>query len=362
MPRLRLALAQVNPLAGGASQVARAAAEGAHVVAFPQLTGEDLAAEGHGDIVVLVGGRALYRGQVYNGDVLRIGGVDVALGDADAALVVHAAALAYAPDPHDSRLARLAARAARANAVVACVNLVGGHDGRVFDGDSLVVRPDGALLARAPQFVEELLVLDLDLPAGTSPDALVLSQTVPEPSRPAPPPQIAPRVTPEAEAWQALVVGLRDHARRLGYRSVALDLSGGLDSAVTAAIACDAVGPAAVVGISMPTEHPADGSHEHALELARRTGLDFRVEPIQPMLDGFLANLALGGAALQSLPARVRGVVLMALCEQERHLALAASGAFDPLRDLPGPQIRRLARWRNEEAERRGEPAPIPVL
>ncbi|MGI5237034.1 nitrilase-related carbon-nitrogen hydrolase [Dactylosporangium sp. CA-139066] len=368
MPRLRLALAQADLTVGDASQVlawtARAVAEGAHVVAFPPLAldgGElarRLAARGLGDIVVLAGLpglRALYRGTMHDGGAYRIGGVDVAAEGPGAGLVVHGCALPYEPDADDSRLAGLAARAAAEDAVVACVNLVGALHELVFDGDSMVVRPDGALIARAPQFVEKLLVLDLDLPAGTRADALVLSDAVREPARPAPPPEIAARLTGEAEAWQALVLGLRDHARQSGFRSAALDLSDGIESAVAAAIACDALGPAAVVGVSMPA---LTDSREGAQELARRTGLDFRVEPIQPMLDGFLANLALDGVALKNLHERVRGVVLMALADQEGHLALY--GDLHPLRHVPGPRVRSLARWRNEEAERRGQPAPIP--
>jgi NAD+ synthase (glutamine-hydrolysing) len=192
----------------------------------------------------------------------------------------------------------------------------------------------------------------------------VLADAVPEPARPAPPPEIAPRVSRDAEVWQALVVGLRDYARDHGFHSAALNLSDGLDSAVAAAIACDALGPAAVVGVSMPAGS-FSGAHGER-DLARRTGLDYRVEPIQPMVDGFLANLALGGTALSNLHARVRGVVLTALADQERHLALATGtggelGDFDPLRNVSPPLIRRLARWRNEEAERRAEPAPIPA-
>ncbi|MEV8515528.1 nitrilase-related carbon-nitrogen hydrolase [Dactylosporangium sp. NPDC051484] len=469
MARLRLALAQADPtvgdLTGNAALVlawtARAAGEGAHVVAFPQLmlTGHPvgdlalqepflvacrravddlarrLAERGLGDIVVLAGcldaGNAggsgphaatavLYRGARVTGPadgggsgeppvVVRVGGVHVALAvgedledpedaadpergggpfaqarRAGAGLVVHADAAPYELDPDDTRLALLARRAPQAGATVASVNLVGGQDELVFAGDSMVVRPDGALIARAPLFAERLMVLDLDLPAAAArpagaaaPGHATLSDAVPEPARPAPPPQIAARGVDEAEVWQALVLGLRDYAHKNGYHSVALGLSGGIDSAVAAAIACDALGPAGVAGLSMPGEPSSTASRDDARDLALRTGLDFRVEPIQPMVDGFLANLALGGPALELLPARVRGVILATLADQEQRLLLTAGdrsalaigdpilqggpeAAFDPLKDVPRTLVRRLAQWRNEEAERRDEPPPIP--
>ncbi|MER7003419.1 nitrilase-related carbon-nitrogen hydrolase [Dactylosporangium sp. NPDC000555] len=464
--RLRLALAQADPtvgdLTGNSALVlawtARAAGEGAHVVAFPQLmlTGHPvgglalqepflnacrravddlagrLAERGLGEIVVLAGcldaGAAdgpgpraatavLYRGARVTGPadgdrpgappaVVRVGGVQVALavgedledpedperGDgafaearrAGAGLVVHGDAAPYELGPDDTRLALLARRATEAGATVASVNLVGGQDELVFAGDSMVVRPDGALIARAPLFSERLMVLDLDLPAaapqpagGPAPGHATLSDAVPEPARPAPPPQIAARGVDEAEVWQALVLGLRDYAHKNGYHSVALGLSGGIDSAVAAAIACDALGPDGVVGVSMPGEDSSAASRDDARDLALRTGLDFRVEPIQPMVDAFLANLALGGPALELLPARVRGVILATLADQERRLLLTAGdrsalaigdpilqggpeAGFDPLKDVPRTLVRRLAQWRNEEAERRDEPPPIP--
>ncbi|MFG2044413.1 nitrilase-related carbon-nitrogen hydrolase [Dactylosporangium sp. NPDC048998] len=466
MARLRVALAQADPtvgdLTGNSALVlawtARAAGEGAHVVAFPQLmlTGHPvgdlalqepflvacrqavddlavrLAERGLGEIVVLAGcldagdagdaGNAdgpgphaatavLYRGARVlgpaNGDrpgeppaVVRVGGVDIALAvgedlergsgpfaearHAGAGLVVHGDAAPYELGPDDTRLALLARRATEAGATVASVNLVGGQDELVFAGDSMVVRPDGALIARAPLFDERLMVLDLDLPAapvepagGPAPGHATLSDAVPEPARPAPPPEIAARGVDEAEVWQALVLGLRDYAHKNGYHSVALGLSGGIDSAVAAAIACDALGPAGVVGVSMPGEYSSVASRDDARELALRTGLDFRVEPIQPMVDAFLANLALGGTALELLPARVRGVIIATLADQEQRLVLTVAdrsalavgdpilqggpeAGFDPLKDVPRTLVRRLARWRNEEAERRDEPPPIP--
>ncbi|GAA0735339.1 NAD+ synthase [Dactylosporangium roseum] len=475
MPRLRLALAQIDPTVGDiAGNVAlvlgwtsKAAGAGAHVVAFPEmmLTGypvedlvfresfvaasrhavaelaERLHADGLGETVVLVGYldadevgprnamAVLHRGGqvatyfkhhlpnygVFDEDryfepgdtltVIRVGGVDIALticedlwqeggpfaiaAAARVGLVVNINGSPYELNKDDTRLALVARRAAEARAIVAYVNTVGAQDELVFDGDSMVVRPDGSLIARAPQFAEHLMVLDLDLPAAApAPPAVPetemrvvnvhISDSVPSSEQPAPPPEIAARITDEAEIWQALVLGLRDYVRKNGFRSVVLGLSGGIDSSVVAAIACDAIGPSSVVGVSMPSGHSSEHSRDDAADLARRTGLDYRVEPIQPMVDGFLANMSLSGIAVENLQARVRGVILMALSNQEGHLVLTTGnkselavgystlygdsvGGFNPIKDVPKTLVWRLATWRNEEAERRGDVPPIPA-
>ena len=161
----------------------------------------------------------------------------------------------------------------------------------------------------------------------------------------------------------------RLRATRTASASVVLGLSGGIDSAVVAAIAVDALGPDRVVGVSMPSRHSSEHSRDDAADLAKRTGLDYRVEPIQPMVDAFLANLSLSGLAVENLQARVRGVILMALSNQEGHLVLTTGnkselavgystlygdsvGGFNPLKDVPKTLVWRLAKWRNRDAER----------
>jgi NAD+ synthase (glutamine-hydrolysing) len=253
----------------------------------------------------------------------------------------------------------------------------------------MVVTPDGTLLARAAQFAEELLTIDLDLPAATdqplpdgTPGGMRVARTVIE-GELAPlgdhrlTGSIAPRVTDEAEVWQALVVGLRDYVRKNGFRSVIIGLSGGIDSTVVAAIAVDALGPDQVYGASMPSDHSSQHSRDDAADLAHRTGLHYRVEPIQPMVDAFLSNIALSGLAVENLQARVRGVILMALSNQDNHLVLTTGnkselavgystlygdsvGGFNPIKDVPKTLVWRLAEWRNAEAGRRGETPPIP--
>jgi NAD+ synthase (glutamine-hydrolysing) len=335
--------------------------------------------------------------------VIRVGGVDIALticediwqsggpfqvaAQAKVGLVVNINGSPYELDKDDVRLPLVARRAAEANATVAYVNMVGAQDELVFDGDSMVVSPTGELLARAAQFTEELLIVDVDLPAATEApvpdsaemrvDRTVIGGDLAPIGEHRLTGTIAPRVTDEAEVWQALVLGLRDYVRKNGFRSVILAVSGGIDSSVVAAIAVDAVGPQQVYGVSMPSGHSSQHSKDDAAELARRTGLQYSTEPIQPMVDAFLANIALSGLAVENLQARVRGVILMALSNQDNHLVLTTGnkselavgystlygdsvGGFNPLKDVPKTMVWRLAKWRNADAARRGEQPPIP--
>jgi NAD+ synthase (glutamine-hydrolysing) len=260
---------------------------------------------------------------------------------------------------------------------------VGGQDDLVFDGDSIVVDAAGTVLARAPQFAETLLLADLDLPAaGAAPAGLpdvthvVLDDAPVEPFEPQPG-TVAPALDGAAEVYRALVVGLRDYVHKNGFGSVVLGLSGGIDSALVAAIACDAVGAENVVGVSMPSGYSSEHSRDDAADLAKRTGLDYRVVPIAPMAQAFLDSLGLSGIAEENLQARVRGVILMGLANQEGHLTLTTGnkselsvgystiygdsvGGFGPLKDVPKSLVWQLARWRNDDARAGGRTAPIP--
>jgi NAD+ synthase (glutamine-hydrolysing) len=339
-------------------------------------------------------------------DIWQAGGPFATARAARVGLVVNINGSPYELDKDDTRLPLVAGRAREAGAHVAYVNLVGGQDELVFDGDSMIVGPDGRLLARARQFTEHLLVHDLTLPTGS---IMGFSEHVAGASAPAahdqqkreagngrlrvhrvsvpadlPPPPGPPvdggitgRLPAPAEVWQALVLGLRDYVHKNGFGSVIIALSGGIDSSVVATIAADAVGSEHVVGVSMPSRHSSAHSRDDAAELAKRIGLDYRSEPIQPMVDAFLANLSLSGVAVENLQARVRGVVLMALSNQEGRLALTTGnkselavgyttlygdsvGGFNPLRDVPKTMVWRLARWRNQAAAERGQTPPIP--
>jgi NAD+ synthase (glutamine-hydrolysing) len=335
--------------------------------------------------------------------IVRLGGVDVAVticediwqpggpfavaGRAGAGLVVNINASPYELNKDDVRLPLVRRRAAEAGCAVAYVNAVGGQDELVFDGDSMIVDADGTLIARGPQFAESLVVAELDLPTSDDDtegdfgemwvERVTLSESLAAPSSPAPTPVIAERVTDEAEIWQALVLGLRDYVRKNGVRSVALGLSGGIDSAVVASIAVDALGAANVIGVSMPSEYSSEHSRDDAADLAKRTGLDYRVQEIAPMVAAFMSSLNLDGLAAENLQARVRAVVLMAISNQEGPLVLTTGnkselavgystlygdsvGAFNPLKDVPKTLVWKLAAWRNEEAARRGEIPPVP--
>lgn len=334
--------------------------------------------------------------------VIRIGDIDVALAicedmwqdggpiaaarDVEAGLVVCINGSPYELDKDDVRFDLVRRRAAEAGATLAYVNMVGGQDDLVFDGDSMVVTADGELLARAPQFTEHLMVLDLDLPAGgnnaveNSSGLSVRRSQIPLAAVPddgGRTGEISERIVDEAEVWAALVTGLRDYVRKNGFSSVIIALSGGIDSAIVAALACDAIGGENVHGVSMPSVYSSEHSKSDAADTAARTGLHYRTVPIAPMVDAYLSNLNLTGLAEENLQARVRGVVLMGLSNQEGHLVLTTGnkseyaagystlygdsvGGFAPIKDVRKTLVWQLSRWRNADAAKRGETPPIP--
>ncbi|GAB3242937.1 NAD+ synthase [Kineococcus gypseus] len=331
--------------------------------------------------------------------VVRVRGVDVAVaicedlwqdggpvqtaGDAGAGLLAVLNASPYERNKDDVRLELVGRRAAEAGCPIAYVNAVGGQDELVFDGDSLVVDAERRVLARGPQFGEALVVADLELAAAdTSPDWVgeVQRVTISDQPVPAYEPLPAPLHEPlpdVADVHAALVLGLRDYVRKNGFRSVVVAVSGGIDSALVASLACDAIGAQHVVGISLPSGYSSQHSRDDAAELARRCGFEYRQYPIAPMVDAFLATVPLAGVAEENLQARVRGTTLMGLANQEGHLALATSnkselavgystlygdsvGGYAPLKDVPKTLVWALSRWRNEQAAARGEQPPIP--
>ncbi|MCS5719579.1 NAD+ synthase [Herbiconiux sp. CPCC 205763] len=481
MPRLRLALAQTNPVLGDLEGNARsivdtvreAAAKGADLVAFGEMAisgypiedlalrpsflaaahervhrlARELADAGLGDVPVIVGhpdgpfeprllgtsnaptaiaqnaasvlqgGKVVARYAKHHlpnysvfdeyrifipGDellVLRIRDIDVALIicedlwrdggpvgrvlHADAGLLVVINGSPYERDKDEVRLPLVTRRAIETDTIVAYVNLVGGQDDLVFDGDSVVVGSDGAILARAPQFVEHLLVVDLDAEGATDaqlPDdvrRVSLSPGTATDAKPDIPIEIAELPDDREQIWNALVLALRDYVEKNHFPSVILGLSGGIDSAVCAAIAADALGPDRVFGVSMPSRYSSEHSRSDADDLAERIGLHFRTEAIADLVVPFEQQLGLTDIAAENLQARARGVILMGLSNQEGHLVLTTGnkselavgystiygdsvGGFAPLKDVPKMLVWELARWRNAHAASLGTTAPIP--
>jgi NAD+ synthase (glutamine-hydrolysing) len=316
-------------------------------------------------------------------------GPSVAADAVDAALLVVPNGSPYERNKDDVRLELCARRAREGVCALAYVNLVGGQDELVFDGDSLVVDATGELVARAGQFEPELLVVDLDLPAATAvmPDAnarfcglrvnrTIVSSEPLAPYEPLPPP-CAARLDDLGEIYSALVTGLRDYVVKNGFRTVLMGLSGGIDSTLVGAIACDALGSEQVFGVSNPSEWSTEHSRSDAAELASRTGLHLDTVPIAAMVDAFGQAVKVDGLAEENLQARIRAVVWMALSNQYGHLVLAcgnkselatgystiygdAVGGYAPIKDVPKTLVWQLARWRNAEAARRGDTPPIP--
>ncbi len=369
-------------------------------------------------------------------DLWQDGGPVTVARQAGAGLLVVPNASPYERGKDTFRVELCQRRAAEAGATLAYVNMMGGQDELVFDGESIIVSAGGELLARGPQFAETLIVTDLDLPAagpagpaagdepllgeaadardgthmqivrvavappgngatgaeaaagadadrtaaasaaaGPVPVTPVLGATAFDPA--AAPAPVWPRLSPLAEVYAALVTSVRDYVRKNGFRSVILALSGGIDSALTATIAADAVGPERVHVVLMPSRYSSDHSVTDAEDLVKRQGVHARTVAIAPMVDAFESELQLEGLAAENLQARVRGVILMALSNTAGHLVLTtgnkselatgystlygdSAGGFGPIKDVPKTLVWDLSRWRNEEAARLGQTPPIP--
>jgi NAD+ synthase (glutamine-hydrolysing) len=329
-------------------------------------------------------------------DLWQEGGPVTVAQEAGAALLVVPNASPYERGKDDTRLALCQRRAREAGAALAYVNMVGGQDELVFDGDSIIVDATGRLLARGPQFEDALLVADLELPAAdlsrsvglTPTDAadgtvitihrLELADVPPPPVSPAAaPPARWPRLSDSAEVYAALVTGVRDYVIKNGFSSVIIALSGGIDSALTATIAADAIGADRVHVLLMPSRFSSDHSVSDAEDLVKRQGLHARTVPIASVVGAFEAELHLHGLAAENLQSRIRGMILMSLSNADGHLVLTtgnkseiatgystlygdSAGGFAPIKDVPKTMVWELARWRNRQSELGGQTPPIP--
>ena len=310
-------------------------------------------------------------------DIWKTGGPVAELSKRNIGLLLVPNGSPYEINKDDARLELVKQRALEVGAPLAYVNMVGGQDDLVFDGDTIVVGKAGEVIARAPQFEEGLMIIDLDVAIASSDPDLVISN----------PPilkyqkikaGIARRLGESEEIWEGLVLGLKDYVEKNNFKSVLIGLSGGIDSALVATLAADAIGADRVYGVAMPSKYSSEHSLTDAKQLAENIGLNYRIIEITPMVANLLENLRLDGVAEENLQARVRGITLMGLSNQEGHLVLAtgnkselavgystlygdAVGGFAPIKDLYKTQVWHLATWRNELAILQGQTPPIPV-
>jgi len=288
------------------------------------------------------------------------------LKGAGAALVVNISASPYGMGKPALRERMVGASAARHAVPIAYVNQVGGNDALVFDGGSMLVGRDGRVLARGPLFEEAVVACG---EGGEGPEVVRL------PGAPA----LPPAATADAEAdevYRALVLGLRDYARKCRFRTAVIGLSGGIDSALTACLAADALGAGNVLGVGMPSRFSSTHSREDATELARNLGIRFHEISIEPMHAAYLRQLEgalghpLGDLAAQNVQARVRGQILMAISNDEGSLCLSTgnkselavgyctlygdmAGGLAVIGDLPKTLVYRVARAGDARAGRR---------
>jgi len=283
----------------------------------------------------------------------------------------------------------LATRARDHGVIVTYTNLVGGQDELVFDGNSLILDQAGEVILRGKAFDEDLLVADLNVEAvararlsggrkkwvgggaGRAVDRLVVSSKYVAIARPRLIREDRAPLSPLEEVYRALVLGVRDYVRKNGFRQVVIGLSGGIDSALTAAVAVDALGPEHVVGVFMPSPYTSRESREDVAELARRLGIRVRTVPITRTFRSYLRDLAptfkgrRPDTTEENLQARIRGNLLMALSNKFGYLVLTTgnksemsvgyatlygdmAGGFAVIKDIPKTMVYELARLRNQ--------------
>jgi NAD+ synthase (glutamine-hydrolysing) len=327
-----------------------------------------------------------------DGPLFTVGGVPVAVtvcedawsptgpvvtqAQAGAALIVNVNASPYSAGRLAEREAMLADRARAAGVPICYVNLVGGQDELVFDGASLVVDATGTVVARARQFAEDLLVVDLEVPAAATAPALPVV-TVSGPRAPSPrvPARVEPVLPPVHEVYEALVLGTRDYVTKNGFTDVLVGLSGGVDSSLVAAIAVDALGADHVHGVLMPSRFSSDHSVGDAEVLAANLGIRSTTVPIEPAHAAFLAMLADSfagfepGLAEENLQARIRGTILMTMSNKFGWMVLTTAnksetatgystlygdmaGGYAVIKDVPKLLVYALCEDRNRRAGR----------
>ena len=319
--------------------------------------------------------------------------------EAGAHLVVNINASPYHAGKGDFRRKMVATRASDNELYVAYLNTVGGQDELVFDGDSAIFGPGGDLLAQGPEFEESLVVADLDVEAVfrarlrdprprkmrrdqanevSVPKAVHVSERTTADRPVLPLDGVAAPLDPVGQVYRALVVGTGDYVRKNGFRKVIIGLSGGIDSALTACIAADALGQENVLGVTMPSRYSSEGSILDSRELAENLSIELWEVPIEPahvafeeMLEPHFRDTE-EGVAEENVQARIRGNVLMSISNKYGWLVLTTgnkselamgyatlygdmAGGFAVIKDVPKTLVYGLARWRNAN----GQPAPV---
>ena len=295
---------------------------------------------------------------------------------AGAQVIVNINGSPYHAGKGEFRRQMLATRAVDYGVFVCYTNQVGGQDELVFDGGSMVLSPEGELVAQAAMFEEELLVCDLECDGakrgaqGAQVRQVALSDGPFVADKPALQRRLAPPLEGEAEVYAALVSGTRDYVGKTGFGKVVVALSGGIDSSLVATVAVDAIGGENVVGVSLPSRYSSEGSMKDAQELAERLGIELMVIPIEPAHAAYLEMLERAfagtepGVAEENIQSRIRGNIVMALSNKFGWLALTTgnksefatgyatlygdmAGGFAVIKDVPKTLVYRLARHRN---------------
>ena len=314
-------------------------------------------------------------------DIWMSNGPAAALVKEGATLLVVTNASPYARGRRAEREAMLGERARELNVPIAYVNMVGGQDELVFDGQSFVVTASGEVVARAGAFREELLVVDIEAEPGSAgvviqANSLATRDELLVPRLADPPSEVA-------EVYDALVTGTRDYLRKNGFRSAVIALSGGVDSSLVAAIAVDAVGAAAVRGYGLPSRYSSEHSISDAEDLAERLDIEIRTISIDPahraleeMLTGAL-DQEVRGLTEENLQSRIRGVLMMGISNDSGAIVLTtgnksemavgyttlygdSAGGFAVIKDVPKTLVYELCHYRNDLALELGDVAPIP--
>ena len=316
-------------------------------------------------------------------DVWIANGPAAELARAGARLLLVANASPFARGRRREREEMLRERARETGCVIAYLNMVGGQDELVFDGQSVVVDATGAVIARASAFREELLVVEVDLPESAVGTTLEVSYPRDEHHALATAPLVVEARDDVEEIYEALVMGTRDYLRKNGFRGAILGLSGGVDSALVATIAVDAVGARAVRAFAMPSRYSSDHSLGDARDVAARLDIELREVPIESAHESFHEMLtpifshAPAGLTDENLQSRIRGVLLMAISNETGSIVLTtgnksematgystlygdSAGGFAVIKDVPKTLVYQLCEYRNEVARRHGDREPIP--